>query len=104
MITIHAGNAAPVFGCVCGCPGLPVWGSRFFVRLFAFFSAFPLYKGIRKNPAALLPIKESIWQQDCRRIFIINANARPLSIGAGLSGLEISKNIYVFLILSDLES
>ena len=78
--------------------------AAFLFGFLRFFSAFPLYKGIRKNPAALLPIKESIWQQDCRRIFIINANARPLSIGAGLSGLEISKNRYVFLILSDLES
>nr|CRY96927.1 hypothetical protein [uncultured prokaryote] len=45
--------------------------------------------------------KES-WQQDCR-ILIINANARPLSMGAGLSGLEISKNIYNFRILSNSE-
>ena len=70
MITIHAGNAAPVLGCVCGCPGLPVWGSRFFVLLFSFLRC-SLYKGkIGKNSPALLPVKEYIGGAGYRQIVL----------------------------------
>ena len=58
MITIHALNAAPsVFVCVCGCPGLPVGGSRFFCASFRKFLRCSIYIRDCGKTAVLLPLK-----------------------------------------------